>query len=76
MPSGGMELWREADSVLKEEPDVESKKSHDLRKKKIVQKYFRILDFLCNTLLCFDFDSSRDPQHSASVQLVVNSNYP
>ena len=31
MPSGGMELWREADSVLKEEPDVESKKSHDLR---------------------------------------------
>ena len=27
MPSGGMELWREADSVLKEEPDVESKKS-------------------------------------------------
>ena len=26
-----MELLREADSVLKEEPDVESKKSHDLR---------------------------------------------
>ena len=41
-----------------------------------VQIYFRILDFLCHTLLCFDFDSSRDPQHSASVQLVVNSNYP
>ena len=41
-----------------------------------VQIYFTILDFLCHTLLCFDFDSSRDPQHSASVQLVVNSNYP
>ena len=45
-------------------------------RKKIVQIYFRILDFLCHTLLCFDFDSSRDPRHSASVQLVVNSNYP
>ena len=75
MPSGGMELWREADSVLKEEPDVESKKSHDFREF-FVQIHFRILDFLCHTLLCFDFDSSRDPQHSASVQLVVNSNYP
>ena len=54
MPSGGMELLREADSVLKEEPDVESKKSHDFREF-FVQIHFRILDFLCHTLLCFDF---------------------
>ena len=46
MPSGGMELLREADSVLKEEPDVESKKSHYLRKILQSRTFYATLSFV------------------------------
>ena len=49
MPSGGMELLREADSVLKEEPDVESKKS--LREFFCSNIFYNLLTFYAT--LCF-----------------------
>ena len=39
----------------------------------IFKRTFSGACILCLLLLCFDFDSLRDPRHLASVQLVVNS---
>ena len=46
-------------------------------RKVIIWEFFYNLGlFMPHFALFWLFDSSRDPRHSASVQLVVNSNYP